>query len=955
MKKLYTLLNLFVFVLVVVSSSNASDPFRKNATLKEGDYVPNTLIIKIKSDARTLCNLHSIDEPKLRQVFAKIGTTTSEKMFSHALVPAVERNSAGKKYVDLSLVYEIHYSGTVAVEEAIRSILVTGLVEYAEPKYIQHPYFTPNDPQVGAQYQIAKINAYNAWNVWQGDTNTVIGIVDSGTDWDHPDLINSIKYNYADPIDGVDNDGDGYIDNYRGWDVSDNDNDPMVGALDHGSHVSGCAAATTNNGTGVAAPAFNCKFLPVKSSTQNGANIDHAYEGIAYAAEHGCSVINCSWGQTVASSQFEQDAVNYAAINHDVVVVAAAGNGIPNVTTNGVEVDNWPSSYDNVVSVAATRSNDLKAGFSDFSFKVDVCAPGDQILSTVYNDAYVSYSGTSMASPIAAGCVAMIRSKFPLLNAAQAAMQLRNTSDNIYGIGSNITYNYKLGKGRVNLYNAVSDTNTQGVAVSDLQISDGNNEVFVINDTLNIGALFTNLLKPVSNLTVTLSSASTYITILNNTFNAGTLNTLDTISNYALPFRVRINPSAPNNTEVSLRMTLSAGGYTDFYSFKVVVNVDYLNIAVNDVATSITSIGRIGYNSAGPGQGLGFTYLGGGSILYEAGLLMGTGATQVSDAIRAATGITDADFQTVQVVQKVFPGISAFDTYGTMHDNGATSTLPMNILVKHRAYAWTAAPDRNYVMVDYTIKNTSASQLNNFRVGIFGDWDILPVPTNNKCTTDSPRRMGYSYSTDSGGYYAGVKLLSHVGGFNHYAIDNDGSGTGGMSIYDGFDKSEKYTSLSTTRTDAGVAGAGDDVSDVVSTGPFSINAGDSIRVTFALIASQDSATLMTGADAAQIKYDSLLLSGVNEISTAHSFDMVQNYPNPAGNQVTISFALPESNDTELSMYNALGEKVKTFLREKLSAGTYSFVADLSSIPNGSYFYRLTSGDYSKSLPAIIAH
>ena len=93
-----------------------------------------------------------------------------------------------------------------------------------------------------------------------------------------------------------------------------------------------------------------------------------------------------------------------------------------------MEVDNWPASYDNVVSVAATRSNDLKTGFSDYCFQVDVCAPGENILATIYNDAYTTLSGTSMASPIAAGCVAMIRSKFPLLNAAQAAMQLRNTS-----------------------------------------------------------------------------------------------------------------------------------------------------------------------------------------------------------------------------------------------------------------------------------------------------------------------------------------------------------------------------------------------------------------------------------------------------------------------------------------------------------------------------------------------
>ncbi len=953
MKKLYSVFNLFVFFFAFSVVTHASDGMKKKATLNDGDYIPNTVIIKIKSAARSLCSASSIDEPKLKEAFVRIGATAVTKMFSHAQVPAIDRNKMGKKYVDLSLIYEIHYSANVTIDEAIHFIQSTGVVEYAEPKYIQHTYFTPNDPYVSSQYFLGKINAYNAWNVWQGDTNTVIGIVDSGTDWDHPDLVNSIKYNYNDPIDGSDNDGDGYIDNFHGWDVSNNDNDPTVGVSTHGSHVSGCAAATTNNGIGVASPTIKCKFLPVKSTLDDSSSITHPYEGVTYAAEHGCSVINCSWGQTVAPSQFEQDVINYAAINYDVVVVAAAGNGVNGAA--GTEINNWPASYDHVVSVAATGPSDAKAGFSDFSFKVDVSAPGSNIWSTIYNNTYDSLSGTSMSSPIAASCVAMIRSRFPSLNAEQAAMQLRNTCDNIYTVPGNSLYNYKLGKGRVNLYNAISNDTVQGVLVSDLQITDGNDDIFVINDTLNIGSLFSNMLRRIDNLTVTLSTTSTYVTILNNSFNIDSLRTLDTISNYLLPFRVRINPTAPANSQVSFRMTLSSGSYSDFYSFKVFVNEDYQNIAVNDVATSITSIGRIGYNSAGPGQGLGFTYKGGESILYEAGLLMGTSGTQVSDAIRAATNVFDKNFQSVQIVRKVNPGISAFDTYGVIRDNGATATTPMNVLVQHRAYAWTSAPNRNYVIVGYTIKNTAAPPLNNFFVGIFADWDILPNPVKNRSTTDMTRRMGYSYSTDVGGYYAGVKLLSHTGGFNHYAFDNDGTGTGGMNLYDGFTKSEKYTSLSTTRTDAGVAGMGNDVSDVVSTGPFTITSGDSVVVAFALIAADNLDTLLAGADASQLMYDSITLIGIHEISLAQPFGMIQNFPNPSGNQSTISFTLPESNFTELSVYNALGEKVKTLLKEKLSFGTYSLPVDVSSLENGTYFYRLTSGLYSKSLPAIVVH
>jgi hypothetical protein len=398
---------------------------------------------------------------------------------------------------------------------------------------------------------------------------------------------------------------------------------------------------------------------------------------------------------------------------------------------------------------------------------------------------------------------------------------------------------------------------------------------------------------------------------------------------------------------------MTDGTYSDFYAFNVIVNVDYLNINVNDVAASITSIGRIGYNSAGPGQGIGFTYMGGGSLLYEASLMTGVSASQVSDGFRDLT-TTDNDFQSVSVVERLTPGISQFDAYGKMNDANATTSAPMNILITHRAYAWTSAPDRKYIMVHYTIKNTSGSALNNFFAGIGADWDILPDYANNRATVDMGRKMGYAFSTDVGGFYCGIKLLSQ-GGFNHYAIDNTGTGLGGVNLSDGFGTDEKYTTLSTMRNDAGTTGTGNDVIDVVSSGPFTINAGDSIVVAFALLASDNLGTLLAGADASQVMYDSMNPTGIEEISATHEFNLNQSYPNPSSGQATITFTLPESNATDLTIYNTLGEKVKTLLNEKLNAGTYSVVVDLSSVKSGNYFYRLSSGKNSKTLPVIISH
>ena len=170
---------------------------------------------------------------------------------------------------------------------------------------------------------------------------------------------------------------------------------------------------------------------------------------------------------------------------------------------------------------------------------------------------------------------------------------------------------------------------------------------------------------------------------------------------------------------------------------------------------------------------------------------------------------------------------------------------------------------------------------------------------------------------------------------------------------DGFSTVEKYTALSTFRANAGSAGVGDDVCDVTSTGPFSIPSGDSMVVAFAILAGRNLASIQTGATAAQIKYDGI--TAVNEISLANGFGMAQNFPNPADKQTTFTFALTENNFTELSIYNTLGEKVKTLLSQKLNAGKYSVVTDLSDLQNGTYVCRLSSGKFFQANTVVVVH
>lgn len=939
--------------------NNPDKSFQLPSGLSESDYVPNAIIFKLKPEYR-----NSMNDARLSGVFAELQISDVGKIYPNEKPPLNLQRIMGQVPVDLSLIYELHYKSGITLESAINKVIATGMVQYAEPRYIQYEHsakpsvkditdmlaapFNPNDPDLtnfaSSMYYISRIKCPEAWgintNTARGDSSTVIGIVDSGTDIDHPDLKSKIKYNYKDPINNTDDDGDGYVDNFRGWDISENDNNPNVDNSNHGSHVSGCAAAATNNGVGVASPGFNCTFLPVKCAKQSSTTqIDNGYEGIKYAADHGCQIINCSWGGP-GGGQYAQDVIAYATINKGALVVASAGN-------NNNEIPNYPGSFDLVLCVASTTSTDLKSSFSTYGHTIDVCSPGSGIRSTVYNNTYTNMDGTSMASPICAGAAGVVKTFYPSYNGLQVGEQLRITADDIYS--SNTTYKEKLGTGRINLYRALTES-SPSVRMRPLNISDNDDEVFVINDTLYITGTIINYLKATTSLTATLSSTSTNVTIVTSVLSPGALNTLGTFDvNKTNAYKVFIKPGTPVNALIPFKLTFNDGSYTDYQYFDLTVNVDYINININDVASTNTSRGRLGWNNSDGTGGLGFAYKD-SALLYEAGLMIGVSSSKVSDNVRGTnTASNDLDFVSMQTVKEVAPPVkSDFETTGLFNDNGASSKI--GIQVKHKTYAWSSTGDRKYIIYQYTIKNTNSSgSLSNLYAGIFADWDITDKTSGmNKGDTDQGNKIGYCYSTVGTKLYAGVRLLTK-GPFLHYVIDNVSGGGGGVDISDQTDHystSEKYTTLSTSRLKGGAtATAGNDVADVVSTGPFTINANDSVVVAFAVLAGDDLSDIINSAQNAQIKYDGTV-TDINA-NAKSAFSLKQNYPNPVNASKTIvEFTLPESAQAELNIYNTLGQKVATPFNTQLSEGIHQWNLDLSGFKNGIYFYELKAGNHT---------
>jgi serine protease len=933
MKKSYAFISVIIFLSVNSFNSFAGNNSGRNFRLAPGltvsDYFPGKIIIKIKPEYRSSCSRTSLTIASLNGKFSTLQMQSIEKKFPLHQPPAQERNSNGRKLVDISLIYELKYNASIPIEKAINVLLQDESIEYAEPEYRMQLFYTPNDTGVPNEYQLFNIRAFQGWDISKGDTSIVIGITDTGTDTDHPDLVNQVKYNYADPVNGIDDDGDGYVDNFAGWDLGDNDNNPdCSNSLVHGSFTSGCASAQPDNIAGTAGSGFFCKYLPVKISSGNV--LTKPYEGIVYAADHGCQVINCSWGGGGAG-QYGQDIIDYATINKNRLVVAAAGN-------NNNDAPFYPASYKNVLSVTGTDSSDVKWSNSSYGSNVDISAPGQSVYSTILDNNWSFSSGTSFSSPIVAGLAGIVMWHYPFFTPLQVAEQLRATSDDIDTIPANAAYMHQLGKGRANLFRALTE-NAKSVRMTNINITDGNDNAFTANDTLSISGLITNWLDPVTNLNISLTCNSANVTIINGTVPVGNMATLATTNNNSNPFTVSISPAVPLNTQVIFTLTYTDGaGYSDFQCFDLVLNVDYINVLVNNVGTSITSKGRIGFNQPLQQQGIGFLFNDTNQVLYEGCFLAGISATQVSDYMWG-DNVNDHDFVPQDYVRTILTNpVSDFDLYSTFNDDSAYANK-LNVLVTQRTYAWSTPADANYIMIFYSIKNNSGNTLNSLYASIYCDYDIGANAVQNSAAVDVPLKLGYQWDTQAGGVYAGIKLLGNTP-FNCYAVDNDGA-NGSFSIYDGFQKSEKYTAMTTPRNAAGTTGLGNDVSLMTSTGPFSLNAGDSIQVAFALLAGDSLPVILAAANAADIKYDAITAVAEN---SPLSFSLDQNYPNPFSQNTVIRFTLAASVNVDLSIYDVTGQKIITVVNEKLSAGKHQFTVDSKKLTSGMYYFTLRAGE-----------
>ncbi len=596
-----------VFSLLIIITLLSADVLPFN----DYDYYPNVVVVGFEWDA--IGNRESIIDYNMKDGVVETGISSFDKLAKEFRITDLEQTVTSLKDLDWNdngiyprCIYRVFLEDNENIEEAILALQVDPNIIFAEYDPIMRVAYEPNDPSYSNQWYHEYIASELAWDYTTGSEEIIIGIVDSGVKWNHPDLQDNIwvnepelnSSNGGNPMNinwasgtvsggnGQDDDGNGYIDDCIGWNFyGTQSNQSYQGWVDndHGTHVAGCAGAVGDNFVGVTGPMMNVKLMVSRHSPTNvsSSSVYNGNSGIQYCADSGADIINCSWGGPGGGTA-ANNAVNYA-LGQGSLVICAAGNDNEDI---GI-YPHYPGNATNAVCVASTGPNgDQKSSFSNFGDPVDVSAPGANIYSTIIdNNGYFFMDGTSMASPIVAGVAGLIKSLHPDLEPLELKARLEDTCDNIDEVNPN--YIGELGAGRVNsftgcMYDLIPDLHILDYTLFE-QSGDGDG-LPNPGEVVNLMMMITNTENwlTASDLSAIITCSNPDVTILNdygdfpnatsgamvwNTGNPFQFETSEDISDFNLEFIVTFSANAGNewpyeqDRELLVELTLSQVGW----------------------------------------------------------------------------------------------------------------------------------------------------------------------------------------------------------------------------------------------------------------------------------------------------------------------------------------------------------------------------------------------------------
>lgn len=844
------LLLLISLILALTAPAQQQRKYALPKQLPADSYDPNVIIVRIKPTTNS--NAKGGFSLKSSSLLNKINAANIESALPY--IEKLPSNARSAGVHPLSNIYKITLNKGEDVIGSINELLQHEEVVYAEPYFNHRPLYAPNDPEsdatAGMQTYLGIISAYDAWDIEKGDSTIVIGILDTGVELDHEDLTDNIFYNEDDPINGVDDDNDGLVDNYSGWDIANGDNIPEADTDDHGTQVAGISSASTNNATGIAGVGFKSKFLPIKIFASGSNMFNKGYEAIALAADLGCKVINLSWGSVGSYSEFGQEVINYAVLEKNAVVVAAAGN-------TDMPLNFYPASFDNVLSVGATDPNDEKASWATYSYHIDLMAPGTGVYTSTNDNSYlVNGQGTSFSAPMVSGTVALLWARYPDLTAQQIMEKVRVTADDIYHLSGNAPYEGQLGKGRLNMLKALTNETTPAVRVENVSYSNGVGAYAFYGDTLTINMDFKNYLAPTSaSATATISSTSPYVTIIDSVFNIGAIATLSKTSNVSVPFKVLLSDDLHPQETLRFRVDFEDGEYNDFQHFTIMSSPTYITIEDESLAITVGSNGNLGYNRDGLVDGVGITWKG-TNILDGIGLINATSSTTVADNAPISNSIhtRDKDYQAIKNIKFYTNSEADVDLRNTFIDH----TNIIGASIEQKTLTWKSPDNANAVILEYRIINTGSDSIKNLKTAIFANWN-LNNKDYNKAGWDETYKLGYVKDADTDTLYTGLALLTAQDPV-YYAIDNRNFNGNSADIPPTIDDAVKYNLVSqgVAQTTAGDANNGNDVSHVLGANVTSLAVNESQKIAIAVVAANSLAELQAAVASAQSKYQEYL-------------------------------------------------------------------------------------------------
>ena len=836
----------------------------------------------------------------------------------------------------------------------------------------------------GNAWGVEWIGAHLAWAQGYTGDGIVVGHIDSGVWLSHPDINGNLWINPGETNgNGIDDDGNGYVDDYVGYDVGDDDGNPNDDSANpgHGTHTAGTVAGDGTGGT-VTGVAPDAKIMAVKAFASDGTGtLGMMWDGYQYLLVNGPRVITMSLGVPgdvpADYMRTERETVNVLR-TAGILLFNSAGNdhneydppielgltarcpapwngiaGTPYTSTSGVvSVGGTAFQSDTGYSSSSRGPADWGdvAPWMDWPYdpgigltKPDVSAPGVGVNSLVIPSGYSgnTWSGTSMACPHAAGLAALMLEKNPSLSPAGMDSIMEQTAVDLGSVGKDNQF----GSGRIDANAAIAATPATlmpHLTLTGYEILDdtGDGVVFpgesfelvvtLVNNSPNTDGLgVTGALAVTGGDPVVVDDAAAVFGTIVQDGGAG--------DNAADTFALTADGGASIGDIVNMFVTVAAqNGYQKTFDLTFTLGLpDFLTHDVGNVELTVTDVGSLGFMSADQVEGEGFGPMGANG-LFVGSFWGGTSSSYVCNH-DFDEGQYDWEVSVDPSGRMVDLGdvVSDQDFVGIFTDAGATS--PRDVVVTQESFAFADAPNDDFVVLRYTVRNAGAADIISYYASVFCDFDIGDAGANI-AWTGAPRRVSYMYESTSTPYY-GIAQLGTKPVSNLMCVENP------AYVYTNGYITDTDKSNIMRGTDSQLIGSTpNDWSVVNASGPVDILAGEEAVFTFALVWGEDQADFLANVDAA----NAVDLTGptpVVEGGVPGALHLAQNAPNPFNPRTDISFTLERAGHVRLGVYDLKGQLVATLADREFTAGahrlTWNGLSDRGdAMPTGLYLYRV---------------